>query len=233
VQFHPYIFKYNRGATSIPSGSDTQRLSYWIDNFSSRDSGALWAGFRKTLRQEIQKSEGAEISICEASDGEEVRDFYKLYLSTIKRHRNIPLPMSVFRFFASGVEGSAKIFLAKKDGRVIGGSIFLFYKPFIHYFINASDYGLREFNVGHRILWHVLRTYSGKRDGYDYFDLGGTRTGSSIEVFKRGWGSVAHPIYETGAKEGIKNNSMLRAVWGMVPSGILSKFLHYALYFKV
>jgi len=137
----------------------------------------LLGSFRKTLKQEIKKSEQHGIDILECKTGEDLKKFYSLYLETIKRQRSIPLPYSVFEFF----DKHAKIFIAKKSEQIIGGSVFLRNKPFIHYFINASDYKLRGLNIGHRILWHVIQEYAGKE--YDYFDLGGTRKGSSLEIF--------------------------------------------------
>ena len=215
--------------------------TFWIEDFSKKSPEDLWSSFRKTLKQEIKKGEGfAEIGECQ--DESELRQFYSIYLRTVKGHKNIPLPFSAFSFFLNGARFDpqkggqtpktlAKIFLAKKDGRVIGGSVFLLYSPFIHYFISASDERFRNSNIGHQILWHVMQKYAGGE--YDYFDLGGTRKGSSLEVFKRGWGSREYPIYEIGKEVGESRKSYLRNLIAIIPPIIMRRLSHPALWAKI
>lgn len=225
ISFHPYIFEYKSGLTNLPvyppslRKLDKGRRAFWIEDFSKKSRDDLWAGFRKTLRQEIKKSEQYQIDVAECKNDEELEQFYNLYVQTMKRHKNFPLPLSVFKFFAE--ENDARVYLAKKDGRAIGGSVFLFCKPFVLYFKNASDSKFRDWNVGHRILWHVLQKYVGGE--YDYFDLGRTQKGSSLEVFKRGWGAIERPIYEIGTTKETSATSWKRRAWGMLPAFLMKR----------
>lgn len=214
--------------------------TFWIENFSQRSPEDLLKSFRKTLRHEIKKAEGSGMEVSECENEEDLKEFYGQYLQTVKRHKNIPLPFSAFRFFCGSmltgsdpVNSSSKIFLAKTGNKVVGGSVFLFYPPFIHYFINASDIRFREYNANHLILWKAIQKYSGS--GFDYFDLGGTRKGSGLEIFKRGWGAKEFPIYEVGGsgKESKGDKSMLRSIWGMLPISISSRLSHFMLWMKV
>lgn len=218
IKLHPYI----RNA-DMPQDIS----SFWIEDFSRKTDRDLWQGLRKSLRQEIKMAAEAGITISECIDGEELREFYKLYVSTVKRHKNIPLTFRAIEFLG----GHARLFIARKLGRVIGGSIFLLYNPFIHYFINASDYRLRALNIGHAILWHVIQKYVGGE--YDYFDLGGTRKGSALETFKRGWGAKEYPIYEIGRARGGEVESWKRNLWGMLPAQVVKLLASRALFFKV
>jgi hypothetical protein len=225
IHFHP----------RVKAGSSGDLATFWIEDFSKKTPEDLWGNFRKTLKQEIKKGQGfAEIGECQNEN--ELKQFYNLYLRTVKRHKNIPFPFSAFTFF----NARAKVFLARKMGKIIGGSILLFYKPFIHYFISASDERFRDQNVGHQILWHVFQKYA--TGEYDYFDLGGTRKGSALEVFKRGWGGREIPIYDIltfcrmlecrNSKFG-KFKFKLRNVLGLLPASVMARIAKYALWFKI
>lgn len=252
IKFHPYIsyiYRTYQGENPIRSGSDPGRSTFWIENFSTKNFEDLWRGFRKTLRQEIKKSERAGLAMKECESENDLEQLYNVYVQTMKRHKNIPLPFSAFKFFFVKPGGSnparrgltphaqAEIYTAKIGAKVVGGSVFLFYPPFIHYFINASDYKFRDLNIGHAILWHVMQKYVGYRKPhmqYDYFDLGGTKKGSALEVFKRGWGAKERPIYEVGcARSATGNNSLLREVWSLLPHFAMKAFVRRALWLKV
>ena len=217
IQFHPYVL----------AGTSSGRSTFLIENFSKKTSQDLWSSFRKTLRQEIKKGEQHNIVIEELGAEEDLKKFYNLYLDTIKRHKTVPIPFSIIKFLSA----HAKIFLAKKGNVVIGGSIFLLYKPFIHYFINASDHKYRDWNIGHKILWHVMQNYAGGE--YDYFDLGGTRKGSSLETFKKGWGTEEYSIYEIGSRGTSNVSSWKREAWSILPEFFSKKIAPYALYWLI
>ncbi len=240
IKFHPYLSEVRDCFPAYSQSIST----FWIEDFSKKTGDVLWRGLRKTLRLEIKKSYNAGVRVDECGGYDDLKQFYSIYITTVKRHKNIPLPFSVFKFF-SGEEVAAKIFIAKHSGRVIGGSVFLFYPPFIHYFISASDYRLRGLNIGHAILWQAMQNYVGCRlcpsvafgEGgtphiYDYFDLGGTRKGSALEVFKRGWGAKEYPIYEIGAENAARKASFARDLWGIIPLFVLKRISKPALWLK-
>lgn len=230
IKFHPYIHNFSQPPLSLRGGGIS---SFWIENYSKKTVDYLWRGLRKTLRQEIKGGEGQGIYVEDCRSEEELRQFYKIYLDTVRRHQNIPLPFEVFKFLYKGAVG-ADILLAKKDGKVLGGSVFLFYEPFIHYFLSAKDCKFRKYSIGHIILWAAIRGYKDNAT-YDYFDLGGTRKGSQLEVFKRGWGANKHPIYELGsAGRGLgKKDFLLRDLWGMMPNFMIKVISPKALWMKV
>lgn len=227
IQFHSYILRFaNRPPLNLPlvRGDKVTRSTFIVEDFSKKTRKDLWSSFRKTLRSEINKSERHNIDISECETENELKEFYNLYTKTIKRHKTVPLPYSAFKFFN-------KIYLAKLNGRIIGGSVFLFYSPFIHYFINASDYKFRGLNIGHRILWHAMQNYAGKE--YDYFDLGGTRSGSALEIFKTGWGAKKYSIYELGKYGPNQIAGWKRKAWGLLPICAIKKLSRYAFYWAI
>ncbi len=221
MRFHPYV----------RAGSTGNLSTFWIENYSKKTVDDLWRGLRKTLRQEIRSGEGQDIYIEDCGSKVELKQFYGIYLDTVRRHKNIPLPFAVFKFLYDGAV-DADILLAKKDGRVLGGSAFLFYKPFIHYFLSANDREFKKYNIGHLILWSAMQSYK-NNEGYDYFDLGGTRKGSSLEIFKRGWGTKEYLIHEIGGSGKGSTNSSWRNILGLIPPPFMKRFATLALWAKM
>ena len=231
-----FVKKFGRNARmrfhpKIKEGGGMDLSTFWIEDYSKKTVDELWRGLRKTFRQEIKNSEKLGVYIEDCQNEEELKRFYDLYFKTVKRHKNIPLPFSIFQFLFKDIS-NASILLAKKDSKVLGGSIFLFYKPFIHYFLSASDYSVREYNTVHAILWSAIRGYK-DREGYDYFDLGGTRRGSALETFKRGWGVREYSIYEIGYYKRKSGASPLRNILGLLPGPIMTRMAKYALWLKI
>ncbi|MFY9457343.1 MAG: GNAT family N-acetyltransferase [Candidatus Spechtbacterales bacterium] len=220
MRFHPYIKVGSAGSLS----------TFWIDNYSRKTVDDLWRGIRKTLRQEIGVKDGQDVYIEDCKSEDELRQFYKIYLNTVRRHKNIPLTFAIFKFLYEGAV-DADIQLAKYDGKVLGGSIFLFYQPFIHYFLSAADSRFRDKNIGHKILWYAMQKYVGRE--YNYFDLGGTRKGSALEVFKRGWGAKEFFIFGIGNNSDRGGVSSLRNILGFVPPGLMVRAAPFALWLKV
>ena len=169
------------------------------------------------------------IKVAECRDAKDLNHFYGLYLRTMKKHKNIPLPFSAFAFFYR--DSDAKILLAYKDKKVVGGSVFLFYKPFIHYFINSSDSNFRYLNIGHGILWYAMRSWA--TGNYNFFDLGGTRKNSSLEIFKRGWGAKEYAIHEIGPKRDGSGKSALRNIWSILPDSAVRRLSPFFLWMKL
>ena len=103
----------------------------------------------------------------------------------------------------------------------------------IRAYITASDYNFRKFGVNHLLLWQVIKKYAGKQ--YDFLDLGSTKKGSNLEIFKRGWRGKKLPIYELSsqlAKNRLRD-SKLRNVLGFLPSFLTTKLSPYLLKYKL
>ena len=116
----------------------------------------------------------------------------------------------------------SELLLAFHNGKVVAGDLFLRYDSFVHYFLSASDYKYRKLGANYLILWDKIRSLAGQDI---IFDLGASPKGSSLEIFKRGWGGKEHPILQIGIKrteEGLRS-SKLRNIWGLLPNFVVKK----------
>jgi hypothetical protein len=229
ISLHPEISRYfNESGLKEP---DSSRDAYFIENISQKSEDEIFSSFRKTLRHSLRIAD-RNIEIEKCKDKKDLRDFYNLYLKTVRRHKTIAYPYSFFEYFFNNTNNKAEIVLAKLKDKIIAGSIFLFYDKYIHYFLNASDGKYKDLRANYLILWNQIKNYLGT--GYEVFDFGGTGRGSSLEVFKSGWGAKRYPIFEIkNFSENKLRESRLRNILGIFPSFILEKLSQELLRFKL
>jgi hypothetical protein len=214
ISFHPLSLDYFTGYNASSSKRITHILKGEIN-------------FDKSVRYEIRKAEDRGIKIKECENEKELESFYRIYLKSAKKHKTPAYPISFFEYFLKSKE--AKIIIALLNDKIIAGSVFLFYGNLIHYSQNAVDEKYKKTGVNYLILQEVIR-----KKGDKIFDFGGTRKGSSLEVFKKAWGAKEYPILE------IKNysnsrfrKSKLRTVYGLMPAFLIKRISSCLLKYKI
>ena len=209
VSFHPQLLNYLR--VSSDNSGQSGRVSYWVE-------GTL--DLRKTTRNEIEKAETRGFQIEKCQNPKDLQDFYNLCVSAAKKHRVPVYPFPFFEYFSGSPD--SEIILAKKKDKVIAGSVFLFYDKFVHYFQNAVDEKYKNLGANYLILQEQINKSLAKNL---VFDFGGTRIGSSLEVFKRGWGGKEYPIFELKnyEEELSLRGSKLRNIFGWLPPFLIKK----------
>lgn len=220
VSFHPKLLDYFQ-EESKGEFKSSGRASYWIE-------GSL--DLRKTTAHEIEKAEANGLKIEKCQKLSDLHGFYNLCVKSAKKHRIPVYPFSFFEYFASSP--NAEIILAKKNNRIIAGSVFLFYDKFVHYFQNTVDEKYKNLGANYLILREQINKALAKNQ---IFDLGGTRTGSSLEIFKKGWGGKEYPIWELKNYQGGSSlrESKIRTLFGWMPPSLIKKFSPYILRYKL
>jgi CelD/BcsL family acetyltransferase involved in cellulose biosynthesis len=156
----------------------------------------LWEGVRKTARYEVRRTvrEGAEL--CLAQDERDLREWFLLHLRLRKyKHRLLAQPYvffeSLWRAFVESGQGF--LLLARAEGRVVAGSLFLVWKDGCYYKFNASDSDVRGFRPNNALLWHGM--VEAKARGCRFLDLGRSSLHQEgLVAFKAGFGAVTEDI---------------------------------------
>jgi len=213
IKFHPLVLAGN-------GNSDV--LTHFIDDLDKKNEKELRNSFRKTLRHSIRHAQENGLEIKKCSDLEQLRKFYNLYVSTLKRKLTVPYPFAIIEHLFKQKE--TEILLVFYKNKIIGGDLFLHYSGIIHYFLSVSDYKHRNLGASYLVLWEKIKK-SLQRD-YKIFDFGASPKGSSLEIFKRGWGGKEYPILQIGIKRSEENlrSSELRKIWGILPNFLVKKF---------
>lgn len=220
ISFHPQLINYLQAAPKTGSHS-SGRVSYFVE---------APLNLRKTTRHEIEKAQANNLQIEKCQNPEDLEDFYNLYIKSVKKHRIPAYPFSFFKYFMNSSD--SEIILAKKNGKVIAGSVFLFYDKFMHYFQNAVDEKYKNLSANYLILSEQIDKSLAKNL---VFDFGGTRIGSPLEVFKKGWGGKEYPILELKNynEESSLRKSKLRNIFDWLPPILIKKYSSYLLKYKL
>ena len=231
ISFHPYLLNYFKNAPlkSFKAFGDLERVTYFIEDFNQKNKETLWRCLRKTTRHQIKKAKEQSLIIKRCENQKELKDFYNLYLKITKKHQIPAYPFSFLKFFLDSP--NSEIILAKFKNKIIAGSLFLFYNGILHYFLNASESKL-ICGVNHLILWMQIEKYVGKN--FQVFDLGGTKAGSSLQIFKEGFRARALPILEIkNFKEKKTKFGLLRKIWGLLPLKVIKILSPHLLKYKL
>ncbi|RMD86147.1 MAG: GNAT family N-acetyltransferase [Candidatus Dadabacteria bacterium] len=176
-----------------------KRLSYEIEpvpNFIldlNRPSEDIWNSISKKARNSVRKAKKSGIEIVEGAY-RDIQEYHQMHLETCKRNSLNPLDLAFLRELVRGLSsrGMLKILLAKLNDKTLSGSIFLFHKKSILYFMGDSYSEYLKLNPNDLIQWHIIET--GANTGYETYDLGGAGP-PGITSFKKKWGGTETPFY--------------------------------------
>lgn len=155
---------------------------------------------RAKIRWAINKATKLGVEVRQAKTEAELRNWYGLYLDTMRRNA---VPSRPYRFFAALWEllqplGLMQLLLAEKPEEnrriVIAGSIFLMFGRTVSYAFNGSaaqEMSLRPNDV---IQWKAINEAC--KRGFESFDFGEVPEGhAALAKFKSKWGSEPVRLY--------------------------------------
>jgi hypothetical protein len=172
-------------------GLDGTDYSYRL---APRSEGELLEDYRrgsKNLYRSIRKAEKAGLSIGDTRSAAELREWYRLYLATIRRHGNFPRRLRQFQASMSLLGSAWRLVVVRKDGRVIAGGVFHDIGDTVELIYNASDEAFLAERPNHALYWRVLRDAALRGQGLDF----GVAASESLRAFKEQWGAEPVPIY--------------------------------------
>ena len=208
---------------------DSDVSTYWID-LRNKSEKELLSSFRKTLRHSIEKAQKSDLRVKKCVNTRDLRVFYNLYVSNLKRKKTVPYPFSIIEFLYNRSE--TEIILATHKDKVIAGDLFLHYDKFVHYFLSAVSFKHRNLGASYLILWEKIKSLIGKDV---ILDLGAAPKGSALETFKKGWRGKEYPILQIGIKRSEESLrlSKLRNIYGLLPAFIIKKLSPYLIKYRL
>ena len=151
------------------------------------DIDEVWDGFESRLRRGIRKAEDENIEIQICSSEDDLRQFYDLFLETMRGHGSPPHSFAFFKeIWTSFDTDQFRVFLAFYEGKLVNGIAVFKWADKALYWSGASDIEYRDLNGGSLALWEAIQWAHDM--GCLKFDLGRTREGSGVYMYKKGFG---------------------------------------------
>ncbi len=169
--------------TSGPQEVDAPFRSWTKTTVLKRLSGGpdeTWAAFRAETRNIVRKAEKNGVTVQRGF--ESLAAFYRIYVA---RMSSLSLSIHSFGYFqtlAERLAGSVELFTAHRDGKVLGGTIFLYGSGSALYLYNALTEWGRSLGANDLIMWEAIKDCLAR--GICHLDLSEATPGSGVYKFK-------------------------------------------------
>jgi len=180
----------------------------------------------RSRRKNINKAKNEGLSFTEAFDSE-WREWYPIYCKVWREGGNSPVSLEEMR------KPNYKLYLAKKNGKILGGGVFKDESDKITFMAYAALIEYQDLRVNDFLYWNSI-LYA-KNTGKKYVDLGGWQINASghlagVNRFKEMWGGKIkkdyiysyNPFYVLGRKA-IRNSKFMRWIWDRIKGRPLQK----------
>ncbi len=152
------------------------------------DRDDIWENVKESRQRQITQASESSLQYRVGDSVEDLREYYRLYLATMRGHGTPPHSFRFFRILWNRFfeRGDLRLGLVEKNGKLVNGILDLASGSTVYQWGVISDYDHRDLNGGSLALWKSLeRSYE---DGYDTYEMGRTREGSGVYMFKKSWG---------------------------------------------
>jgi hypothetical protein len=146
----------------------------------------------KNTHRSILKAQKSGLVVRESSSQADLRDWYRLYLAIIRKHRNLPRRLRQFQASMSLLAPWWRLITVHKDDRVIAGGVFHDTGETIELIYSASHPSYLSLRPNHALYWHTIDEAAER--GRRFFDFG-TANSDALRSFKEGWGAMPRDVY--------------------------------------
>lgn len=197
-----------------------------------RDKDDLWSNIETERRTAIKKARENELVFSEGDNYGVLKEFYKLYIERMKGIGSPPQPFKYFeRLWSEFYPENLKIsFVSTKEGQKIATALFLIYEDTIYYTYGASSTDYWDIRPNDFLFWNVIER--GSEEKFSTLDLGRTRVGSGVYLFKKKWGGqkVKMPYLYYFRKKELKERQEIKykrfsELWGKYMPSFLTKVM--------
>ncbi len=180
------------------------------------DPDRMYRSFDKSQTQRsVTKFLKSGAIVERRTDRDALRAFMRLNYQTRRKHGLPPQPDRFFEQVQKNLLDPKMGFvsLARREGTVLAGCVFLVSKNTVYYKFGASDEAHLSHRPNHGIMWDVIQWAAA--EGYATLDFGRSDLdGEGLIKFKRGWGTVETDL--TYSRLGGQGNKGDRAGGGLL-----------------
>ncbi len=153
------------------------------------------------IRWAVRKASRLGVTVRNASSLDDVRQWYELYLETMRGHATPPRPFRLFELMWEilAPQDRLRLLLAERQAgggrtRLLAGSLFLLHGRTVVYAFNGRDRTQLEFRPNDAIHWKAITDACNA--GFRRYDFGEVAGGNDgLADFKEKWGAAPVTLY--------------------------------------
>jgi FemAB-related protein (PEP-CTERM system-associated) len=168
----------------------THKVTMWLSLPATAE--ALWEGFDRKVRNQVRKAEKSGL-VAESGGAELLDAFYPVFAQNMRDLGTPVYPKAFFAEVLAAFPDATRVFLVRKDGQPIAGSITYTFGGAMQVPWASS---LREFlalSPNNALYWEMLRHAVGA--GCRRFDFGRSTPEEGTYQFKKQWGAEPEPLH--------------------------------------
>jgi len=149
---------------------------------------ALWDSLDSSRRGHIRQARENDLTHRVGETVEDLEKFYGLYLQTMRGHGSPALPFGFFERLWESFHGAGhmRLSLVEYEGTPINSVIDFPFGSQVYHWKAVSNYEYRDLDGGSLLLWNAIEWAA--KEGYDIYNLGRTREGSGVYMYKKSFG---------------------------------------------
>ena len=158
---------------------------------TDRDPGEVRDGIKDSRQRQIEQADDdASLEFGVGDSLEDLREYYRLYLESMRGHGSPAHSFEFFRVLWDRLHdaGNLRLSTVHRDGELINGMIDLSLGSTVYQWGVITDYEHRDLNGGSLLVWKSLEWAA--ESGYDAYEFGRTREGSGVYMFKKSFGGT-------------------------------------------
>ncbi len=188
IRFHPLLDNHRwaaHGAVTVIDDRQTVALTL------SKDRDTVLAGYASETRRKVRKAEQAGVVVTGRADQAALEVFARLYethMRELDAHEDYFFGDDYFRAIPSLGANSWRVYLAEREGEVLGGALILLSARWAHYHLSSSLKAYTAFGPNNLLRHAVTMDLLG--GGRERLHYGGGRTAAaddSLLRFKAGY----------------------------------------------
>jgi len=196
-------------------------LSHVVELYKYKSELDLLKSYSRGIRSHINKAKRLKLNIREAKTIDKFEELYNIYQRTKKYWENNLLtnyPMTMFQNIFKLKNRNIIFWTVNYEGRMIGGSINLYWNNFCQLLLFFSDREFSKMHANRHLLHNILLDC--KERNIKYFDFRQSGGIKGVEFFKRSMGAKEYPF-----KSLLKETILIKQIYSLRRKIISSKML--------
>ncbi len=150
---------------------------------------ALWEGFRRKVRKNVQTAERRGLQVLEDVAGDRIDEFREVYHNTLKRRRAAPFyyfPRNYYEGLLAALGNSCRFFHVLQGEQVVASELVLCSASRVYSFLGGTLKNYFPDRASDLLKYHIMR-WAGQQDYLEFVIGGGYRPHDGIFAFKKGF----------------------------------------------